>query len=406
VLPDKTGFVTGSADGQVKFWDFALIKEESNRLTAIHTRTLKLSEEVLAVVISPNQKLMAVSLIDSTVQVFYFDSLKLSKSLYGHKLPVLCMDISSDSTLIVTGSADKNIKIWGLDFGDCHRSIFAHNDSIMSIKFVWGTHYVFSCSKDKTIKYWDMDKYENISTFTGHISEVWSIAVGKFGNFFVSGSHDRSIRTWRRTDEQLFLEEEREKEIDQQADESLAQDLNDPQGDNAEASSVALANTESLKAGERIMKALDLFQEEKEKLAQSLKYGEDPESVTPHILLSASGCPDPESYVLQAFEKIRSSDLEAALLVIPFSYVPNILYLTNHWASKNWNASVTCRVLFFLLKVHHNQIVASRSLRPVLADLQKSVRKSVEMQRDLVGKNVAALRYLKREKEFSSSSSF
>lgn len=62
------------------------------------------------------------------LQVFFADSLKFFLSLYGHKLPVLCMAISSDGDLIVTGSADKNLKIWGLDFGDCHKSIFAHAD--------------------------------------------------------------------------------------------------------------------------------------------------------------------------------------------------------------------------------------------------------------------------------------
>jgi len=56
------------------------------------------------------------------------DSLKFYLSLYGHKLPVMCIDISSDGELIVTGSQDKNLKIWGLDFGDCHKSIFAHGD--------------------------------------------------------------------------------------------------------------------------------------------------------------------------------------------------------------------------------------------------------------------------------------
>lgn len=61
-------------------------------------------------------------------QVHFVDTFKFFLSLYGHKLPVLCMDISSDGDLIVTGSADKNIKIWGLDFGDCHKSIFAHAD--------------------------------------------------------------------------------------------------------------------------------------------------------------------------------------------------------------------------------------------------------------------------------------
>lgn len=47
----------------------------------------------------------------SLPQVFFIDSLKFFLSLYGHKLPVLCMDISSDSTLLVSGSADKNIKV-------------------------------------------------------------------------------------------------------------------------------------------------------------------------------------------------------------------------------------------------------------------------------------------------------
>lgn len=61
-------------------------------------------------------------------QIFFMDTLKFFMSLYGHKLPVLCMDISSDGDLIVTGSADKNLKIWGLDYADCHKSLFAHAD--------------------------------------------------------------------------------------------------------------------------------------------------------------------------------------------------------------------------------------------------------------------------------------
>ena len=92
-------------------------------------------------------KLLAVALLDSTIKVFFTDSLKFFLSLYGHKLPVLSMDISSDSTLLVSGSADKNIKIWGLDFGDCHRSLFAHADSVMQVAFVHNTHYIFTAGK-------------------------------------------------------------------------------------------------------------------------------------------------------------------------------------------------------------------------------------------------------------------
>ena len=40
---------------------------------------------------SHDGKYIAVALLDSTVKVFFEDSLKFSLSLYGHKLPVSCI---------------------------------------------------------------------------------------------------------------------------------------------------------------------------------------------------------------------------------------------------------------------------------------------------------------------------
>jgi hypothetical protein len=45
-----------------------------------------MTDEVLSVRYSPNGKLLAVSLLDSTVKVFYQDTLKFFLSLYGHKV--------------------------------------------------------------------------------------------------------------------------------------------------------------------------------------------------------------------------------------------------------------------------------------------------------------------------------
>ncbi|KAJ7317730.1 hypothetical protein JRQ81_003892 [Phrynocephalus forsythii] len=140
---DQRGFVTGGADKCVKFWEFQLVKDENGvqkRLSVKQTRVLQLDEDVLCIRYSPNQKFLAVALLDCTVKIFYTDTLKFFLSLYGHKLPVLCMDISYDGTLIATGSADRNVKIWGLDFGDCHRSLFAHDDSVMYLQFVPKSH--------------------------------------------------------------------------------------------------------------------------------------------------------------------------------------------------------------------------------------------------------------------------
>ncbi|KAI9224075.1 WD40-repeat-containing domain protein [Blastocladiella britannica] len=403
VLPDKTGFITGSADHEVKFWDFALVREEASRVTAMHTRTLKLADEVLCVCVSPNQKLVAVSLLDATVKVFYLDSLKFALSLYGHKLPVLCMDISSDSALILTGSADKNIKVWGLDFGDCHRSLFAHGEAVMQAKWVWGTHYAFTVSKDRQVKYWDLDKYACISTLAGHVGEIWALAIGKFGSFVATAAHDRSIRIWERTDEQMLLQDEKNRELDDQADEALVSAANDTNADGD--AGVAVANAESLKAGERIVEALEMCADAAEKSALALAAGE-PEPALPPLLV-AMGIPSAPAYVLRAVQRVRPADLEAALLVVPSAHVPLLLELAHDWARTGGSAlAAACRVLFFVLRVHHHQLVAARSLRPLLQKLQTEVRGAIERQRNMVGTNMAGFKYLKREKELTTGAAF
>lgn len=177
------------------------------------------------------------------------------------------MDISSDNTLLITGSADKNIKIWGLDFGDCHKSIFAHSDSVMQVRFVPQTHYFFSCSKDKTVKYWDGDKFEQIMKLEGHHGELWSLAVGRWGNIVASAGHDKGVRLWEKTDEQLFLEEEREKEMEDAYLDDIVKDQQAVDEDGNEIGAASKKTAETLKSGERIMEAINLMDEEMEKLA-------------------------------------------------------------------------------------------------------------------------------------------
>lgn len=279
IRPDKTGLVTGSQDKDVKFWDFRLTDHQSDgsttkRITLAHTKTLKMTDDVLCIRISPDGRLLAVSLLDTTVKVFYTDSLKFFLSLYGHKLPVLSMDISSDNTLLVTGSSDKSIKLWGLDFGDCHKSLHAHDDSVTAVQFVWGTHFVFSASKDRSVKYWDMDKREKVQSLLGHQGEVWTLAVGKYGLFALSGSHDRSVRKWDKTEEQFVLDEAREEELEELYDQmdlsaedgAIGSGAADAEPVEKEVGSAGLKTNETLKAGERIMEALIVAEEDRQAL--------------------------------------------------------------------------------------------------------------------------------------------
>lgn len=78
---------TGSADHDVKFWDVELkldpeYSATQKRLSLDCVRTLTMTDDVLAVKYSPDAKLLAVSLLDATVKVFYEDTLKFFLSLY------------------------------------------------------------------------------------------------------------------------------------------------------------------------------------------------------------------------------------------------------------------------------------------------------------------------------------
>lgn len=406
--PDQRGIVTGGADKTVKFWEFELIKDQDStqkRLTLKHTRTLQLEEDVLCVKHSPDQRLLAVSLLDCTVKVFYTDTLKFFLSLYGHKLPVLCLDISHDSNLIATGSADRNVKIWGLDFGDCHRSMFAHDDSVMFLQFVPKTHLFFTAGKDKKIKQWDADKFELIQTLEGHHREVWCLAVSPSGDHLVSSSHDKSLRLWERTREPIILEEEREMEREAEFEEGLAkgEETVVPGETKGEAAPAGKKTIETVKAAERMMEALELYREEQKKMEEH-KYacesaGKQLPLPKPNPILVAFGNLSPSRYVLEVMKKVRSSELEVSLLVLPFPYVPELLSLFNGYIQDGQEVELVCRCLFFLLRIHFGQISSNQMLLQVMDELRINTVSRVNQIRDVLGFNSAALQFLQREIE-------
>lgn len=406
LLPDQKGCVTGSSDATVKIWTFELIDSSTDDmevdneqpqlkqgkvLSLLHKNTLKLEETVLCVKVSPDMKYLAVGLLDSTVKIFFLDTFKFYLSLYGHKLPVLCLDISYDSTLIATGSADRNVKIWGLDFGDCHRSLFAHDDSVMGLQFIPKTHMFFTCGKDGKIKQWDADSFDKIITLPGHLGEAYNLAISPNGRYLVSCGSDRCLRLFERTDEPIVLQDIQEEEREEMENQQLAtgEDNSVPLLPGLKLASRKTVGSE--KAAESILECLEICKQ----------YDvDDDDKPDLHPLMRALDVKTPNDFILATLARIRASDLEEALLLLPFTNVCELLEkLPAILEQRTDEIELLAKVILFLFKVHMKPIIGAKHMKSLLQNLVKILKRDVNSLRDVIGLNLHGLALVQHDIE-------
>jgi U3 small nucleolar RNA-associated protein 12 len=366
----STAIMTGSADKMVKFWDVESQDDNSTPML-VHSRTLEMSDDVLAVRYShatdPTKRKVFVSCLDSTIKVFFDDTLKFFLSLYGHKLPALAVDASDDDTILASSGADKTVKIWGLDFGDTHRTLHGHQDSVTDVRFVRRTHNFFTASKDGTVRYWDGDRFVQILVLNGHFAEVSSLAVSRTGAFVLSGGMDRQVRVWERTKDIVFLEEERERELEQmfdgvgreegttgrllkRKDEGLE---DDDEGDDEPQSEVAVKRSVlSVAAGDRIMEALERADQESKDIA-SWRRKNTGKDRSPNLLMFGL---EPSQYILWILKSVKLAELEQSLLVLPLGHVERLFYYLIVLLRSGRGVELCARISVFLVKTHQNQV--------------------------------------------------
>ena len=77
------------------FWGKSIFFSLVARLSMKQVRILQLDEDVLCVRYSPNQKLLAVSLLDCTVKVFYTDTLKVCDCMDCEALIIIAWKMRS-----------------------------------------------------------------------------------------------------------------------------------------------------------------------------------------------------------------------------------------------------------------------------------------------------------------------
>lgn len=405
--PDRKSFCTCSADRHLRFFEIVIEKgpPETCTFKELPERATELPDEGLAAVYSPNGKWVAIALLNNTVQLLFADTLKFYLSLYGHQLPVMAVDISSDSQMIASGSADKNVKLWSTQFGNCHRSLRAHGESVMHVRFLPGTHYLATAGRDRELKLWDCDSYELITVLQGHAVEILALALAQDAAFIVTASSDRQIRFWKRGQEQLFLSEERAKELEDKFEqeverEDLAQNAGRQQ---AVVLRPSRRTVESVRSTERLMEVLD-------EAASDAEAGGG--------LLASSGqhaC----ARVVGCINTLTASNIYEVLLALPFSHALQLLNFICRFfeavsalpgaqaggedgdaQTKILSAAATletpCQAALITTYVHHSELAATPSARPLILRLRRHMRELLQAEKDRIGLSMAGFAHLHR----------
>lgn len=232
-------------------------------------------------------------------------------------------------------------------------------------------------------------------------------------SFCVSVGQDRTLRMWSRSDDLVFVEEERERALEAKADAAAASSSGGVQmigGMEAHEGELVASkpSLESVRGGELLMEALDLAEaelalmKEAEERARALgidvgvsdgKHGGGKNKNKGNPLLLGL---HPHAFMIRSLRSIKAPELEQALLVLPFHYVTRLIAMLLQLAKKGLDLELCCRSAVFLLRCHFQQITAARALLPEVAELQAVLRGAVGSYTNLLGTNLAGLQYLGR----------
>ena len=165
-------------------------------------------------------------------------------------------------------------------------------------------------------------QFELIQKLEGHHAEIWALAVSNRGEFVVTGSHDKSIRIWEKTEEPLFLEEEREREVEALYDANIPDSLNRLDG---------AVDGDEAEAVQKQTAALELADADRESMREWEADRTTPKPTRNPALL-VHGDLSPDEHVLRTIQKIPAASMEDALLVLPFKQVVSLLGYLDEWA--------------------------------------------------------------------------
>ena len=76
---------------------------------------------------------------------------------------------------------------------------------------------------------------------------------------------------------------------------------------------------------------------------------------------------------------LQAAHLEQALLLLPFSAAQKLLEYLCIPLEQGAHVELCCRVCTLLMRLHHQQLMATPQARPLMIKLQKQLRESIQV---------------------------
>ena len=196
-----------------------------------------------------------------------------------------------------------------------------------------------------------------------------------------------------------MLEDERETERELEEEDQLATGdrphAND-QDREAGLPSKKTAGTE--RSAERLMEAIQTYKEYQNEVNEAKMNNQEAPSL-PLIMSMYPDIASAEDFMFRSLARIKSSELEETLLVLPLDYVIQLMEIMEILLKKDLKSEIIIRTFFFLTEIHFGPLSSSKTSKILIQNVRTLVSKQLQELRNNVGFNLAALRHVQNEQD-------
>jgi serine/threonine protein kinase len=186
--PDGRLVATGTVDGVVRLWDPSLGQCLGE---------ITLDSGVATLGMATDGKLLVAGCQDGGAHLLEVPDLTLRRTLRGHRDAVTTVAVAGSRRLVVTGGEDGVVRTWDPVGGGARLTWRGHEGAVGAVAVSHNGQAVISGGWDGKLMCWYTRTGELAREIQAHRDVVAGVAVDRGGQVVASASDDRSVRVWR-----------------------------------------------------------------------------------------------------------------------------------------------------------------------------------------------------------------